>query len=327
MRSKVFVWMAVLSVLSVGTLFAVPQILAQVETERREVVTTGSTTESSGTREVSSAAAEIKTELPLAKIEQAVDSDSIASGPGLGAMRIERTPDRVDLKGSIARLEDRDALTDAARLAFPTSAVDMRLVQEQTVATDQLDAALLAIEALSRLAEGRADIAANKIIVTGRALYAQMPALLAARLEERTPSGWTIALEIDAPEAAAANGGAQCRQGIVERLAKDQIGFAVAAAALQPDAEPLLDDLAEILGQCPKVAVEIAGHTDSDGSEAANRRLSQERAAAVRRALSERGVDAGRLSAVGYGQAQPIAANDTPENKALNRRIELIMIE
>lgn len=242
-------------------------------------------------------------------------------------MTISRNGDRIEIVGAIARLEKHELLIAKSEKAFPTFAIDARLVQEANLNEDRDKAALVAIAALSRLAEGRAEISENTISVTGRALYAQIPAILAARLADEVPAGWTVSLEIDAPEGAAANGGAQCQQGIVERLAEDQISFAVAAASLAPDAEPLLDKLAEILGQCPNVAVEVAGHTDSDGSEAANRRLSQERAAAVRQALSERGVEAERLSAVGYGQAQPIAPNDTPENKARNRRIELIVIE
>jgi outer membrane protein OmpA-like peptidoglycan-associated protein len=242
-------------------------------------------------------------------------------------MTIMRTGDTIELAGAIARLEEHDIFLAAAKQAFPTSAIDARLVQEANLPPGRQEAGLLAIAALSRLSEGRAEIEGTEIKITGRALYAQTPEILAARVEDATPDGWRVALDVDAPERIAANGGAQCQQRIVERLADDQISFAVAAATLAPDAEPLIDELAEILGECPDVAVEVAGHTDSDGSEAANRRLSQERAAAVRQALSARGVENDRLSAVGYGQAQPIAPNDTPENKARNRRIELIVIE
>jgi|GEM_PF-4873520 OOP family OmpA-OmpF porin len=240
---------------------------------------------------------------------------------------ILRNGDRIEISGAIARVEERDVFIAAAEEAFPTLGIDTRLVQEANLPAGREEAVLLAVSALSRLAEGRAELVGNEITITGRALFAQTPDLLAARLEDATPEGWSVSLDIDAPERVAANGGAQCQQQIVERLAQDQISFAVAAATLAPEAAPLLDDLAGILGECPDVAVEVAGHTDSDGSEAANRRLSQERAAAVRQALAERGVETDRLSAVGYGQAQPIAPNDTPENKARNRRIELIVIE
>jgi OOP family OmpA-OmpF porin len=73
----------------------------------------------------------------------------------------------------------------------------------------------------------------------------------------------------------------------------------------------------------PDVAVEIRGYTDSSGSDALNLRLSQERADAVKTYLVERGVDASRLVAKGYGEADPIANNDTPEGRTQNRRVEM----
>jgi outer membrane protein OmpA-like peptidoglycan-associated protein len=242
-------------------------------------------------------------------------------------LSIQRAVDRVEISGAVARVEDTDELVAAAHQAFPTFEIVTNLVQEANVAADNLQMGRVAMVALSRLAEGKAEISGGAITVTGRALYSQMPDVLAAWLEEQMPEGWRVSLDIDAPERVAANAGAQCQQQIVGRLSEEQIGFAVAAATLKPEAEPLLDDLAAILGECADVAIEVAGHTDSDGSEGANRRLSQERAAAVRQALAERGVEAERLSAVGYGQAQPIAPNDTPDNKARNRRIELIVVD
>ncbi|HSP24887.1 MAG TPA: OmpA family protein, partial [Saliniramus sp.] len=264
---------------------------------------------------------------PAAPALPAASEEPTVPEPRKDLITIVRSGDMIEITGAITRIEERDTIIAAAEEAFPTFAIETRLVQEANLPAGREDAVLLAISALSRLSEGRAEILGSEIAVRGRALYAQTPELLAARLEDATPEGWSVSLDIDAPERSAASGGAQCQQQVVERLAEDQIGFAVAAATLEPDAEPLLDDLAEILGTCPDVAVEVAGHTDSDGSEAANRRLSQERAAAVRQALAERGVEAERLSAVGYGQAQPIAPNDTPQNKARNRRIELIVIE
>jgi OOP family OmpA-OmpF porin len=70
------------------------------------------------------------------------------------------------------------------------------------------------------------------------------------------------------------------------------------------------------------VRIEIGGHTDSDGSEADNQKLSEDRAMAVAGYIAKAGVDAGRLSAKGFGEAKPVAENTTPEGKAQNRRIE-----
>ncbi len=69
--------------------------------------------------------------------------------------------------------------------------------------------------------------------------------------------------------------------------------------------------------------MEISGHTDSDGSEMYNLRLSQARAQAVVDYLVSRGISPSRLIAKGYGESRPVAPNDTPENKQKNRRTEL----
>ena len=85
----------------------------------------------------------------------------------------------------------------------------------------------------------------------------------------------------------------------------------------------VLDVAAEQLNGCPRVAVRVEGNTDSIGTEAYNQGLSERRAESVRSHLIGRGVPASRLTAVGFGESQPIASNDTAEGRALNRRVEL----
>lgn len=92
------------------------------------------------------------------------------------------------------------------------------------------------------------------------------------------------------------------------------------------DSFGVLDGVAEVALNCPDAKFEISGHTDSDGSKAFNQRLSLARAGSVSDYLQRAGVSADRLQAVGFGEEQPIAANNTPENKALNRRIEFKLI-
>ena len=72
--------------------------------------------------------------------------------------------------------------------------------------------------------------------------------------------------------------------------------------------------------------IEVAGHTDSRGSDAYNMKLSQQRAEAVRNYLVSKGIAADRLSAKGYGESQPVAGNATDEDRFKNRRVELIRI-
>jgi OOP family OmpA-OmpF porin len=86
-----------------------------------------------------------------------------------------------------------------------------------------------------------------------------------------------------------------------------------------------LDAMANILKNYPNAKFRIEGHTDSDGSNAANLKLSQERADVVKNALVERGIDSANLKAVGYGESRPVATNKTAKGKAQNRRTEIIL--
>ena len=98
-------------------------------------------------------------------------------------------------------------------------------------------------------------------------------------------------------------------------------------ATLKPEAMAILDEAAALLAKHERVVVEVAGHTDSMGSEEYNQKLSQRRAKAVQDYLVESGVRASRLTAKGYGESMPVASNDTEEGRAENRRVELIVLD
>jgi OmpA-OmpF porin, OOP family len=95
-------------------------------------------------------------------------------------------------------------------------------------------------------------------------------------------------------------------------------------ATLQQPSGKQLQDVVSLLALNPELRLEIQGHTDSDGSAAYNQQLSQRRAESVRQYLLLFGIDPARLQAKGYGQTMPVAPNDSDENKAKNRRVELV---
>jgi OmpA-OmpF porin, OOP family len=105
------------------------------------------------------------------------------------------------------------------------------------------------------------------------------------------------------------------------------VNFATGSATLNATAEASLRMTAASLLTQPAVRLEVAGYTDDTGSQAVNERLSQARAESVRAFLVSAGVPADQLTARGYGPADPIASNDTPAGRALNRRVELKRVE
>jgi outer membrane protein OmpA-like peptidoglycan-associated protein len=101
--------------------------------------------------------------------------------------------------------------------------------------------------------------------------------------------------------------------------------FTTAQFKLLPAAQEKLNQVADALLQDRTSNIVVEGHTDSQGPDDANQTLSQKRAEAVREYLVSRGIAADRISAVGKGESQPIADNNTAENRALNRRVEIIV--
>ena len=103
------------------------------------------------------------------------------------------------------------------------------------------------------------------------------------------------------------------------------LDFAAGGATLSPGSASALDMLARLLTRNAEVKVVIVGHSDNEGGLDANIALSQKRAEAVMRALLERGVAGSQLSARGIGYLAPLTANTTPEGRATNRRVELVL--
>jgi len=101
--------------------------------------------------------------------------------------------------------------------------------------------------------------------------------------------------------------------------------FAVDSSALSARSRQELDEFAGVMNAYPKTAIVVQGHTDSTGSEAYNQGLSERRAEAVRNHLVMRQVAPDRMAALGYGEAYPVASNDTEAGRASNRRVEILV--
>ncbi len=113
-----------------------------------------------------------------------------------------------------------------------------------------------------------------------------------------------------------------CQADVDAVITGKTINFESSKAIIKADSMPLIDALAKASKDCAGTVIEVAGHTDQQGGDAANMRLSEERANAVVAALTERGVAKERLSPKGYGETKLLDQASTPEALAKNRRIE-----
>ncbi|HXH12942.1 MAG TPA: OmpA family protein [Alphaproteobacteria bacterium] len=156
---------------------------------------------------------------------------------------------------------------------------------------------------IKRLAQER-----DRVLIETRAREAQTATARATQLEQQLR-------ELQAKET---------ERGI--ELTLGDVLFEVNRADLKPGAIRNLDQLAEFLRQNPTRNILIEGHTDSTGSDSYNLDLSRRRAEAVRDFLIDRGVGPARITARGYGEAYPIAPNDTAAGRQQNRRVEVVVL-
>lgn len=118
---------------------------------------------------------------------------------------------------------------------------------------------------------------------------------------------------------------ARIEPGAVIRL--NNIFFDTGKSELRPESAPELDRLVVNLNENPKMVIEVQGHTDNTGSKEINAKLSQDRADAVREYFISKGIEPDRIGSKGFGEAKPVATNDTDEGRQKNRRVEFVIVK
>lgn len=234
---------------------------------------------------------------------------------------------------------DADEVRHVSYLAQQRAAIAQETARlryaEQSIAIASTERERARLEASAResadavrsahLAEARAESAARAAReAEAQARAAQRQAILAqppAQPPTRSPAERRAILEKELRELAAT----KSDRGIVVTL--NDVLFDPGSSMLRPGGQRLVARLGDFLREYPDRTIAIEGFTDSASTDALSIELSERRAAAVRVALVEEGVDASRVFVRGYGKAFPVATNDTPEGRQRNRRVEIVISE
>src|SRR3984893_5937699 len=231
----------------------------------------------------------------------------------------------VTLSGYVPDNNVHAALVQAATRKFFTENVVDNLKESVGAPAGFAAAVVPALGALSRLSTGTLVVADREVKLSGDAFYDGAATQLRAGLAKDFPQAFQYKADVTVKPAAAPVDSTVCQQLFSDLLGKGKIRFESGRANIDPDSAGLLDRLIETALRCPTTAIEIAGHTDSDGEDAANQALSEKRAQAVVDYLVKARLPAARFTAVGYGSTQPVADNESDEGKAQNRRIEFMV--
>ncbi len=232
------------------------------------------------------------------------------------------------LKGFAHSEDERASILSAAQKAFPGKTIKSDIkIAAGSPENGWADVANTNIAALGQLESGEFSMSGSNSVLTGRSMSTDTRQAINDSIDQM-PDGFNGAANIAVPNAVAANTGEIKDQNICQKLFEqlkgdEKINFAYNSDRITgADSIALLDTMSSAASQCSSFRIEVRGYTDSDGSEAYNLALSQRRAQAVANYLISKGVPADNVSGGGYGEASPVASNDTPEGKAMNRRIE-----
>lgn len=228
----------------------------------------------------------------------------------------------IALEGFVPSEEARDTiLTDLAAL-YPGRNVTDSLTIAEGAPEGLLEMVQASLRGLGRLAGGSLQISDTDATLTGEAFYQSSVERVAETISGSAPQSFDLTADIgtlDPPDIIFPQA---CQIQLRRLLSGNTIRFETGSASIDTLSNGLLDRMVRILQSCPNATVEIGGHTDTQGSDEANLTLSQARAEAVSAYIADAGISGNRLLAVGYGETDPVADNETEDGRAQNRRIE-----
>ena len=239
---------------------------------------------------------------------------------------------QVQLRGKLGDGLSRQAIESLARARFGVRDVYSATRLDADLPGNWGVRVLAGLEALEALDRGTLIVQPDAVLLRGVTSREDGRAMMARVLSERLgeSANFSLSVTYEAPPEPENTlpTPQECLAQVAEIIEARKITFDPGSTAISAEAIPAISAIADVLKGCRDVEmeIEIAGHTDSQGREVMNRNLSQARADAVLDALAARRVLTGAISAVGYGEEQPIETNETEEGREANRRIEFRLI-
>lgn len=265
---------------------------------------------------------------PVFSLDAQLPKKEAAQGPAEFTAKL--TPEgRVELRGRLTDEAQQDAVDAFARASFGASKVYVATRLDPDLPDGWPIRVLAGLEALAVLHDGSLLVRADTVEVKGVAgsldARARVTQILSGKLGQGQTFRVDVAYDKELDPFAALPTPQECAAEVKGVVSARKITFTPGSAEISSDSLPVIASLAEVLKDCPGLPMEIGGHTDAQGSESGNQALSQARAEAVLLALQGRRVDVSAMTAVGYGEAVPIADNGTEEGREANRRIEFVL--
>ena len=258
------------------------------------------------------------------RADDAVTKDGISRGSYW--MHLARGPDGLTINGQMPDETGRMAVATYAAALLGSDKVSANIQEMHSPAPAGWQTALLRIiELLARIDGAEVQLAGHRASFDAMLAAPESAKQLHDELLETLPDfEVSTRFEIDLPKAyqRIALPAKRCSHELSQIIRAKPIDFDTGSAVLTKESQAAMDALVALLKRCDGSPIEIGGHTDAQGSEDLNERLSKARAEAVRTALVNRGVSLDRLVARGYGETVPIADNKTDAGRARNRRIE-----
>ena len=236
----------------------------------------------------------------------------------------------VQLRGRVGSEIARDTLDSFARARFSAGGVHMTARVAEGLPRDWPLRTLTGLEALTYLSNGAVTVTPDGLDVIGQTGRQDASSAISGFLSEKLGDTAQFSIDLTYKEeldpVASLPTPDECEARIAEIQTERKINFEPGSSTIDGNGAAIMDDIADVLRECGDIRMEIGGHTDSQGREVMNERLSQERAQAVLNELRMRRVLTSSFTAKGYGESQPIADNDTEEGREANRRIEFKLI-